>query len=295
MMRRKKQINQALKKLILEKTADFKWRPDFRAWRQLLFYQESRQDFRLVHFYRYIPDYLNKSILDVGCGMGGLITALRLQGAPKVIGLEFDFAHCQITQLRGERYNFTHKIINGAGELLPFKDTSFDIITCFEVLEHAEDEAKVLREIKRVLKRKGIALITIPNRLAFCDPHYHMYFINWLPRVVVDRLLISLGKQRWIYKDRQKLSEMHYSYFWKFKERLSSLGFDSLDLLQRRFTTPVEVETPWIRPLVTLFKRLGVADLLYVIFATFFLDTFQFLIWKKGINIEYDHLGQNEA
>jgi len=69
------------------------------------------------------------------------------------------------------------------GEQLPFKD-SFDIVTCWDVLEHVQDPERVLREINRVLKSQGRLFITVVNKYAIRDPHYHLAFINWLPNSV---------------------------------------------------------------------------------------------------------------
>jgi len=46
---------------------------------------------------------------------------------------------------------------------LPFKEESFSQIICTEVLEHVESPIKVLKEIKRVMRKDGIALVTVPN------------------------------------------------------------------------------------------------------------------------------------
>ena len=46
---------------------------------------------------------------------------------------------------------------------LPFKDESFSQVVCTEVLEHLESPIQALREIKRVLKKKGVVFITVPN------------------------------------------------------------------------------------------------------------------------------------
>jgi radical SAM superfamily enzyme YgiQ (UPF0313 family)/SAM-dependent methyltransferase len=46
----------------------------------------------------------------------------------------------------------------------PFKDNEFDIVTCYEVLEHLKyDPVHMMKEIKRVLKPEGILILTTPN------------------------------------------------------------------------------------------------------------------------------------
>jgi len=45
---------------------------------------------------------------------------------------------------------------------LPFKDNSFDALLCNHVLEHVEDDLKAMRELFRVLKPKGWAIVQTP-------------------------------------------------------------------------------------------------------------------------------------
>jgi SAM-dependent methyltransferase len=48
---------------------------------------------------------------------------------------------------------------------LPFRSESFDLVLLLEVIEHLPDIPHSLREIARVLKPGGIAIVTTPNRL----------------------------------------------------------------------------------------------------------------------------------
>ena len=49
------------------------------------------------------------------------------------------------------------------GVNIPYPENYFDFILCSEVLEHAASPVLLMREIKRVLKPGGIALITVPS------------------------------------------------------------------------------------------------------------------------------------
>ncbi len=49
---------------------------------------------------------------------------------------------------------------------LPFKEEEFDIIFCNHVLEHIPDDTKAMRELYRVLKRGGMAILQIPQDLS---------------------------------------------------------------------------------------------------------------------------------
>jgi len=45
---------------------------------------------------------------------------------------------------------------------ISFKDNSFDIIFCSHVLEHIEEDRKAMKELYRVLKPKGFAILQVP-------------------------------------------------------------------------------------------------------------------------------------
>lgn len=50
-------------------------------------------------------------------------------------------------------------------EKLPYADSSFDLVTCTEVIEHIEHYRESLREMYRVLKPGGVLVVTTPNIL----------------------------------------------------------------------------------------------------------------------------------
>ena len=60
------------------------------------------------------------------------------------------------------------------GENLPFKDDTFDFITCYSVIPYVENFEKFLYEMHRVTKNNGIAVITIMNLKM--KPH-HLYYV----------------------------------------------------------------------------------------------------------------------
>lgn len=97
-----------------------------------------------------------KSILDVGCASGWFLSKIaeRYPDADctgiDVYKEAIDYGKKEYKNLR-LRYHDGHKI--------PFRDGSFDLIICTEVLEHVVDPGKVLEEIKRVQSRDGFSVI----------------------------------------------------------------------------------------------------------------------------------------
>ena len=47
---------------------------------------------------------------------------------------------------------------------MPFEDDRFDVILCNHVLEHVPDDRKAMREILRVLRTEGLAIMQVPQR-----------------------------------------------------------------------------------------------------------------------------------
>ena len=130
-------------------------------------------------------------ILENGCGVGMYVEHVSLLEGT-VIGLEYDFERAAEA-----RQNSLH-ILNAAGEALPLPSGTFDLVLSHEVLEHVQDDRTAAREMIRVLKPGGRALIFCPNRGYPFETHgvywkgkYHFgnkLFVNYLPRVLRDKL-----------------------------------------------------------------------------------------------------------
>lgn len=225
-----------------------RWRSDFEAWRDGRLWQEKRQQGTLKNLRAFLKvsshsdgarkfendkpggdSLAGRLVLDLGCGMGGLSTALALEGAD-VRSVDFNRHYCHITRLRGLRYGLELAPINAAGEALPFPDAHFDIVMCVDVLEHVRDPEALLSEISRCLKPGGLCQITAINRFAFRDPHYHARLVNWLPRRAADAYLRLFGhaKDNARFKDRQTLREMHYYTYGGLERLLARHGLSGL-------------------------------------------------------------------
>lgn len=107
------------------------------------------------------------TLLDVGCGNKPYASLLP---CAKHVGVDV------ATSVHG-RHNFDHCF---DGETLPFKDAQFDSILCTEVLEHACHPQQLAKEIGRVLRPGGYALITAPFVLYHHEtPHDYQRFTRF--------------------------------------------------------------------------------------------------------------------
>lgn len=125
--------------------------------------------------------------LDLGCGHQLLPSwamdpnrQRRLASrAAVLVGMDFDSSIL--------RHPLLNARVIGRGEELPFGPATFDLITANMVVEHLEDPAQVLREVRRVLKPGGRLLLHTPNyqyylvRLAALTPDFlKRRLVRWL-------------------------------------------------------------------------------------------------------------------
>ena len=75
------------------------------------------------------------------------------------------------------------RVIDSAGESLPFPDDSFDIVYSANVLEHTDNPERVLMEALRVLRPGGLLHMEMPNFLSYFEGHYMVVMppILWKP------------------------------------------------------------------------------------------------------------------
>jgi ubiquinone/menaquinone biosynthesis C-methylase UbiE len=124
-------------------------------------------------------------VLDAGCGSGRTMVDLRRYG--EVVGIELSEDAAEIARERD-----CGDVVIGRIEQLPFEDGTFDLITCLDVIEHTPDDRAALRELRRVAKPGGWALVTVPAYQALwsshdeANHHYRRYSRAALRAAAVD-------------------------------------------------------------------------------------------------------------
>ena len=113
--------------------------------------------------YLFAGHYARDSVvLDVACGSGFGARILENKGAKFIHAV--DIAP-ETIELANKHYASDH-ISFKTGDIhnLDFPASFFDLICCFETIEHVQDVDKALSELQRVLKSKGHLIISSPNR-----------------------------------------------------------------------------------------------------------------------------------
>lgn len=85
--------------------------------------------------------------------------------------------------------NSDTEYILGDGTRMPFESETFDYILCNQVFEHVPNLENLVKEMSRVLKTGGKALITFPNRLAPIKPHSTPWWSSYLPQPIGEKIL----------------------------------------------------------------------------------------------------------
>jgi SAM-dependent methyltransferase len=260
-----------------------RWRRDFEGWRQRRLYQERHQGDKLASVRSCVDSVQGRIALDIGAGMGGFAVALAREGA-RVVALEFNSDYCRIIRLRGRRYDLDLPVVRGVGEALPFPPAHFELVCAWDVLEHVNDPRALLQEAHRALRPGGAFLLTVINRWAFRDPHYHLPLLNWLPRRWAEAWIhrTQRGKEGTAFADRQSLSEMHYFSYGGFCRLAGSLGFRVEDLQEKRLRQgTLHSHRPGRRHLRRFLRLLGLEFTAYRLARSAYLSFFEVVLWKN--------------
>lgn len=100
-----------------------------------------------------VPPGDGKKALDVGARAGVQTAWLRSRGY-QVTPVDYEPVTDECLQV-------------DANQRLPFEDASFDLVWCSEVIEHLQDPAFSLGELRRVTKPGGLLVLTTPNSYAW--------------------------------------------------------------------------------------------------------------------------------
>ncbi|MDP4009648.1 MAG: class I SAM-dependent methyltransferase [Candidatus Shapirobacteria bacterium] len=149
-------------------------------------------------------------VLDIGCGTGRNISYVK--ESVKKTEYEFfgvDYSKSCIDFARSQYKKQGVTFVQHDGKYLPFPDSCFDFVVSSHVLEHIDKEGGIFyfKEISRILKKGGVAIIGTPNRKHCQDlfaininddkqyrlilPHLHEYYYDELKKMVINSSIFS--------------------------------------------------------------------------------------------------------
>lgn len=109
-------------------------------------------------------DMANATVADIGCGAGIFSEAASMLGA-SVKAIDLNSKLIEI----GEARNITNKLgisyeVCSSKQLAATQPKEFDLVVCFELIEHVQDVEGLLHDCKNLLKSNGLLVVSTINR-----------------------------------------------------------------------------------------------------------------------------------
>lgn len=174
-------------------------------------------------------------LLNVG-GSAGIIDHHLAQRFRHVVGIDIDENAIRFAASRYSRPNLEFRL--GDALALDYPDARFDVVVCSQVYEHVPDAARMMAEIRRVLKPGGLCYFAAGNRLMWNEPHYNLPLLSVLPRPLAHRYVRWAGKARHYH-------ELHYT-LWGLRRLVA--GFEVHDYTRAMARDPVRFGVDYMIP-----------------------------------------------
>ena len=147
---------------------------------------------------RFVPRSSN--LLDIGCGDGYIVNFVR-EKVSDIYGIDIEEISLKRSRLKG----IITKKCDLDKESLPFRRCFFEVITCLDVIEHVRNPLLLLKNIHRVLKKRGILIISTPN-IRYSNHLYRLIFEGVFPKTSEDYRIYDGGHIHFFtYKDLNNL------------------------------------------------------------------------------------------
>ena len=159
----------------------------------------TRKFYELVEAHRYTKEWhipiaadfqsaRGLKVLEIGCGLGTDGAQFAEAGADYT-GVDLTEAAVELARKRFETFGVPGKFQIADAEQLQFDDNSFDLVYSHGVLHHTPDTAKAIREVHRVLRPGGRAMVMLYHR----DSYNYRINISMLRRAGAHLLRFDSG------------------------------------------------------------------------------------------------------
>jgi SAM-dependent methyltransferase len=136
-----------------------------------------------------------RRVLDAGCGTAYGTRMLAGAQATHVVGVD---RAASVLEAARPACPENVELVEGDLRDLPFPDRSFDLVVCFEVVEHLAEPDVALRELERVVAADGVVLVSSPNRDVYepGNPHHLHEYTPAELRSALERYFVHVELRR---------------------------------------------------------------------------------------------------
>jgi ubiquinone/menaquinone biosynthesis C-methylase UbiE len=124
----------------------------------------ARYSERTDNFYEWVVERLQPQpgaiVVDVGCGVGSIHPFVCARGVRAILGVDASLAMVEASQRQANQLNLPVVTVRADAQDLPLPDNTYDCAMANHVLFHVPDQRAALREIRRVLRSGGRAVMT---------------------------------------------------------------------------------------------------------------------------------------
>ena len=176
----------------------------------------------------------HRTLLDVGCGYGGVAATLRDDlGIREAYGIDIDPRVVEEATAKGVRATCADIADQG----LPYDDDQFDVVTCFGMLDYLPWFDTAIAEMSRVLVPSGVIAVVLPNLASW---HNRLaLLLGYQPRDVEFCSIRAVGLAPF-YSSTTPVGHLHTPTTRAFREFMDLMGFSELATvaLRRRQVAP---------------------------------------------------------
>jgi len=152
----------------------------------------SEETERMLSEYRvYLGEELGRvgRYLDIGCGTGTAVVNLSLSDRiTEAHGSDISIGMLRVCRKNARAAGGGVTLTQSDAQSLPYQDESFDFITCHAILHHVPHPEQVVREVHRLLKPGGRALMFEPTRYGTEMVFTVMRYTWGVPYAIRERL-----------------------------------------------------------------------------------------------------------
>jgi len=171
---------------MLEDLQDLEWTGE----RYLPWIRNAALAYEHLHRYAFAARFArDKHVLDLGSGEGYGANILA-RTASSVLGVDIDSRAIRHAAAKYRKNNLKFDI--GSFAQVPVsQEGSFDMVVCFEAIEHIHNQDQLLGEVKRLLRPDGLFMVSTPNKSAYQkeSEEHNPYHVNELEPEEFQQLL----------------------------------------------------------------------------------------------------------
>ena len=207
-------------------TSDLRW---LRAFLKRFYYAPPLAFWRAIEARTLGDGALQSPSLDIG-GHDGAFAATWLGDRPPIdVGVDIEpVAGADATRAY-------RRLIQGDAQSLPFEPQSFATVVCNSVIEHVDDDTRVVAEFGRVLRSGGVLLFTTPS----------IHFHDLLDGVIrARRRGDEAAAQRYMRMTDERIIHKHYRSVEEWTRLFTEAG---LEIVDARYYLPPAAAAFWDR------------------------------------------------